>query len=494
MNFNPNLAYFVERLQGVSTNTFKLETQNKDSAKSADIISFDLPSNAILNLRSLKVWCNADCDGESGGSGTAGARLPPIDDLVERCEVSVGGIILSQGTNFQNVLNEAQKAVQVDYCDSVVGHPEYVRNLSYVDGTGSGPNTTRVPLTGTLNESYPSSALSRFCMQKFHGFLSSADPKLLDTSIVPDIRVRLYMASDNVLTTSAGVAIGNGAAGTGFEVGFAQNATVVGNNNGTGGAKYVLTNLHATIEAIGLADQAYDQMIAAQMGTQGFLEIPYKAYTSFQETHAGSSRFTVSTQSLDRVWVAWRKTEFNIQAAPLIVNGYKKQGGYLNKAINASYVAPDVDLGLPQYDAGGVLGTNAEKYKSQYFNFKAPNETMLMQLQLNGAYMPQFSANLGELYGMTRNSLMGARESKDMSLDQYLNNYCVQCFRLNLPDSEYSRSISGLDTRAVNLQGIVRTEGTATGGVASANLAINIFTESSSTLRVGAGRAIEVIS
>lgn len=493
MNFNPNLAYFVERLQGVSTNTFKLETQNKDSAKSADIISFDLPSNAILNLRSLKVWCNADCNGESGGVTLAGARLPPIDDLVERCEVSVGGIILSQGTNFQNVLNEAQKAVQVDYCDSVVGHPEYVRNLSYVDGTGTGLAGARLPITGLKNEGYPVSALSRFCMQKFHGFLSSADPKLLDTSIVPDIRVRLYMASDNVLTTSAGTAIGSAVAvAPNFEAGFAQDA---GNtNSGPGGAKYILTNLHATIEAIGLADQAYDQMIAAQMGTQGFLEIPYKAYTSFQETHAGSSRFTVSTQSLDRVWVAWRKTEFNNQAAPLIVNGYKKEGAYIKGVIAAAAALSTVDLGLPQYDAGGVLGTNSEKYKSQYFNFKAPKDTMLMQLQLNGAYMPQFSANLGELYGMTRNSLMGARESKDMSLDQYLNNYCVQCFRLNLPDSEYSRSISGLDTRAVNLQGIVRTEGTATGGVASTNLAINIFTESSSTLRVGAGRAIEVIS
>jgi len=56
MSFNPNLTYFVERLQGFSTNTFRLETQNKSTAKQNDIISFDLPSNAILNLRSLKVW------------------------------------------------------------------------------------------------------------------------------------------------------------------------------------------------------------------------------------------------------------------------------------------------------------------------------------------------------------------------------------------------------------------------------------------------------
>ena len=105
MSFNPNLTYFVERLQGFSTNTFKLETHNKTSAKQNDIISFDLPSNVILNLRSLKVLCNASAN----AGAVAGARLPPINDLVERVEVSVGGIVLSQGTNFVNVLGEARK-------------------------------------------------------------------------------------------------------------------------------------------------------------------------------------------------------------------------------------------------------------------------------------------------------------------------------------------------------------------------------------------------
>ena len=133
MSFNPNLTYFVERLQGFSTNTFKLETQNKTSAKQNDIISFDLPSNAILNLRSLKVWCNASAN----AGAVAGARLPPINDLVERVAVSVGGIVLSQGTNFVNVLGEAMRALSYEDCDSVVGHPEYVRQKSYVNGLGA---------------------------------------------------------------------------------------------------------------------------------------------------------------------------------------------------------------------------------------------------------------------------------------------------------------------------------------------------------------------
>ena len=494
MSFNPNLTYFVERLQGFSTNTFKLETQNKDSAKQNDIISFDLPSNAILNLRSLKVWCNASANASTGAN--SGARLPPMNDLVERVEVSVGGIVLSQGTNFVNVLGEVMRALTNEEPDSVVGHPEYVRAKSYVNQLGAGAAV----LTGALNEDYSLAATGssgvKFCIDKFPGFLATADPKLMDTSILPDIRVRLYMASDNVLTTSAGVAIGDAAAIVGppvFEVGF-------GRAGGVGGGKYELTNLHATIEAIGLADMAYDQMISAQQRQQGFLEVPYKSYTSYQETHSGSSRFTLSTQSLDRVWVSWRNTNFNAQAKPVIVNGHKSQGAYIQgpyqttaNAAGVGALGTSVDLGLPQYDVGGVLDTNCEKYKSQYFNFAAPQENMTMQLQLNGAYMPQFSANLGELYGITQNSLMNARSAKNISFDQYLNNYCVQCFRLNMPDAEFSRSISGLDTRAVNLQGLVRTENSAAGGGRD-NLAINIFTESTECLRVGAGRAVEIIA
>ena len=89
----------------------------------------------------------------------------------------------------------------------------------------------------------------------------------------------------------------------------------------------------------------------------------------------------------------------------------------------------------------------------------------------------------------TKNSLHGNEKLKNMSLDQYLNNYCVQCYRLNMPDSEYSRLLSGLDTRAVNLQGILKTT-----GVIPERTNVSIFTEQTEVLRVGAGRAVEVIS
>ena len=468
---SPNLVYFVERLQGVSTNTFRLESQNRTNASANDIVTFSLPSNAILNLRSFKVFGNVTTAISAGGTGFV--RVCPFADLIERVEVSVGGIVLAQGANFVNVLKEAKAAVQKLDIDSAMGHPEYVRETSYVNGAPTGGQ----PL---------------FCCDEWEGFLGTADPKLLDTSIIPDIRVRLYMATNNVLSNSLGAVLTNVADAAGFSASTAALAgQAAGINRGVGVATYEVTNLHATIEAIGLADQTYDQLLSSQMASQGFLEIPYKSYQSFNDTHTGASRFSVSTQSLDRVWLAWRDINYNTQSAPITISGHKKAGAFAATTGVIPAVA-STDVGLPQYDVGGVLDTNNEKYKGLYFNFVEPQDGARVQLQLNGAYMPQFPAFIGEQYGITRNSLQGARVAKNMSLDQYRNNYCVSCFRLNLPDSEYSRMICGLDTRSVNLAAVVNTQAGAGGGAINANLMI--FTESTETMRVGAGRSIEIIS
>jgi len=486
-SFSPSLTFFLDRMQGYSTNIFKLESHSKDTAGAGDVIVFDMPSNAIINLRSFKVFFNASAD---KGGVDVGARLPPVQDLFERVEVSVGGIILSQGTNFVNVLSEAKKALEGDNTDVTMGHPEYVRHKSYVNGK---------VFPHSHNEDYTAPANNPlFCVDRFEGFLGTAEPRLLDTSILPEIRVRITLASDNVLSTSHGHILGKGKDAFSDESGAVN--TIGPNKSDTPlvGARYELTGIHATIECIGLADQTYDNMIAAMMSQQGFLEIPYKSYDCFQDMHSGSSRFTVSTQSLDRVWVAWRDAHFNSQDTPLIVEGYKTSGAFVAK--NSTDTTGATDIGLPQFDAGGVLNTNKEKYVGRYFNFVEPKTWAdssgaegglgwTAQLQLNGAYYPQFAASLPQLYGITKNSVPG-RKIKDMSMRQYQKNYCVQCFRLNLIDSEQQRLLSGLDTRSVNLQGILSTTGTDTNSQKN----VCIFTESTATLRIGAGRSVEILN
>jgi len=455
--FNPNLSFFLERMSGFSTNTFSLMTENKTTATSSDIISFTLPSNAIVNLKSIKLFCNASAN---NGTTTAGARLPCINELVERCEVSIGGVII-QGANFTNVLHAAKRAVGIDHVDSVLGHPAYVRKVSYVDATS---------ITTTANEVYaPSSGEPYFAIDHFEGFISTAAPGLLDTSLLSEIKIRLYLASDNVLTTSAGPDL----SGSFLTV-------------GAGGARYILSNLAVNVECVSLADATYDQMLASMISSQSFLEIPYKSFDTFQETHTGATRFNVSSASLARIWLAWRDSSYNTQQQPRAVQGYKRAGAFVAATSAGS---PTTDIGIPQYDNGGVLDTNREKYNSAYFDFDQPTAGFKAQLQLNGAFLPMFSANVENLWGITANSLPGnIPKPKNLTLDQYKNNYCVQAFRLNMPGSEGMRLLSGLDCRQSNLSGLVRSEGV------TGSPHLTIFVESDAVLRVSAGRAIAIIS
>jgi hypothetical protein len=532
---SPELMYFASRMSGFSTNTFKIETNNQSSATSSSIISIDLPNNSIINLRSFKLFFSAITTGAG-----AGGRLPPVKDLIERVEVAMGGIVLSQGTNFTNVLSEAKKALHADYTDAVLGHPEYIRATSYVN-----PADT---YTGTADEA---DANTLYCVDEFEGFLSTADPMLFDTSIVPSIRIRFYMASDNVLSNVPAVTLGT-ASGS-----FADSAGSVSLNgaplplapNATK-PKYSLSNIHATIECISLADMTYENMLSSQMSAQGDLEVPYKAYYTFLDTHQGTSKFSVSASSLDRIWLAWRGADYNTVNNPITVAGHKVQGGFVhrstalvNGALSGSTAlvidslvgdAPEVgdivvgagltsgvtivavvsataytlsspqsisdnilltferDAGVPQYDLGSLLGTGEEKYKGRYFNFSQPvaygaTTDWKCQCQLNGSYMPQFSARVEELYGITRNSLEGNRKPRMMTLDQYRKNFCVQVFRLNMPNSEFSRNLTGVDSRATNLQGIVRTENAVNGS----NL--SIFCETTEILNISSGRSISVV-
>ena len=143
----------------------------------------------------------------------------------------------------------------------------------------------------------------------------------------------------------------------------------------------------------------------------------------------------------------------------------------------------------------GAYDTNREKYIGKFYTFKEPtaasNTKLTYQAQLNGAYFPQMAATAEEMYNISKNSIVGSKPYSDLTVEQYKNNHFVQCLRLNMPDSEYSRTMSGLDTRSVSLNGYLLTNNLTTNSADQPNLMI--FAECTSTLRVGAGRQLEVI-
>jgi hypothetical protein len=470
-----------------ATNYFRLEPQASGSAAitANKIIRFSLPSNCLLNTRGISFNFNADANAVA----SAGGRLPAdLSSLIDRVELSSGGVQIAQGANGYGLIVAMKKALTVDKCDVALGHPEIVRATSYVDGGGDWATGSSIAaLTSTKNENYRADAGQvPFAITNWEGFLGSVQPSIIDTSLLSDLTLTLYLADNSVCSSSAGVALN----GTG--------STDITDVNTTAQAQYQIRDFHLIVETLGLADSVYDMMIEKRISQVGYVELPFKSFYTFNDTHSGTTRFTVASQSLDRVWVGFRNSTYADLAAPVKVAGYKDSGGYVSGVAGGATYASPFDMGKPTYDVGGILGTNAEKYRGNYFTFveslASAGTPATYQFNFNGSFIPQFKASAEQMLTVSRNSVptidmgTGKYPVSLMTLDQYKRNFFVNCVRLNLPQSEENREISGADTRGISLNAYFTSTGFSSGK--------NIFIvcECTSSLRIGAGRQIEVIA
>jgi len=296
---------------------------------------------------------------------------------------------------------------------------------------------------------------------------------------MPQITLEITLADDTICPISEGRIIpdGTGATTNNFD------------KTGSGNPTYTLSQMTLQCEVLGMATSVLDQIVEQRIASVGYLSMPFKNYYTFVSTHNGTSRFNVNSASWDRLWLAYRPTNYSAKSAPVIVNGYKKAGFFGDDV--AGQTAADIDIGRPQYDIGGVFDTNKERYISNYFKFKeietSASVPAYFQLQVNSANIPAYRMTTPEAYAMSMNAVDTYDKNHKLTLDQYRNNFFCQVYRFCLPDSDFNRLASGLDTRLVSAMGSLTTE-----NIAACNLMM--FAETTAELRLGSGRAIEVIA
>lgn len=477
----PNVSYFMSRLQGVSTSHFKIFPQNSGAQTANKIIRFEMPSNTLLHLKNCRLLFNIST---SSSDLTTQARVfGDTRSIIDRMAVYMGGVLVQNSFSNYNILVHAKKALGADRCsDSTLTHPEICRTTSYHDGTVFNAGATAVD---ARNESYTTPEV-QLAIVDWEGFLGTAEPSIIDTGLFPQITIEITLA-DNVIVPAI-----TWAANTPLALTNAANTAGIG-ATGSGTASYSLDNVTMQVEVLGMASSVLDEVVAQRISQVGYLSIPFKNYFSFSSSHSNTSRFNVNSASWDRLWVAWRDTNGASKSAPVRVAGHKIAGAFTSTATIADTVtgnSVNQDIGKPTYDIGGTFDTNSEKYVSRYFNFTenllAGQTVSNFQLQINSANYPAYKLTVPEVYSLTMNSIDVYDKTRVMSLDQYRKNFFVNCYRLCLPESDYSRLSSGLDTRATSAQCALVTENLAN------STPCFIFAEVTSELRV-ANRAIEVI-
>lgn len=436
MSHSSRISYILDRIQGFSTNVFYIPPSGSTTAQANSIINFVLPANTLIDTRSFALHFDAEIT-----SASQQGRLCSAQQLISRYEVKMGGTTIQAGCNSYGTLVTGKHYLGAHEFCNVTEHAELVRAKSPYTTAGTDGITSKLEVANTM------------CIHNWDGFLGSVTPSIIPSDLVGDIHVSIHLA-ENVVCVDAS----NSTTYALFEQ-TPANASPV----------YKLSNIYASISTVAMADGTYNNIVNSVLQQKGHLELPFKNYVSFEDSVTNAMRFQLSASSLDRLWVVHRDDNYNTASGAIAVAGY---------LTDASFNGTDFDP---------VMGYSKEKFVPRYFNYPEPLSTAKYFFQLNGANIPNWNANIHDMFVITKKSLPDGCMPPDWSMVTYRNNYCVFCLRLNLDNSEKEHIISGLDTRGISMNGWYNIVGN------SSLKNVAIFAETTAVLRIGQGQQADVV-
>jgi hypothetical protein len=402
-----SLSYFVNRISNYSQNTLKCLPYRTDAVPSGQIVVVDLPTNALIDLRSL-AWHFKMTTTASGGTNNFAGAPQNIESIIDKITIEIDGKSLNSSANQNYVYNALLP---------LMGGTDFVNKRKIYQNGG-----TVVNATANLAE-------EPFVISHWLGFLGSVQPDVLDTSTLGAVRISIHLASANVLVP----------------------ATTTGPTT----FDYSLSKLYFTMNTLSIDDGIYYPLHAQYLSSGNVYELPFdNYYTSLfsANTWDNTFRFSLGSQSVD--WVAATSpTNYNTKQ-PLSTSG-----------------------------RGGTFDTTTEGCASYSFN-------------VNGVQFPQYKATIHETFTHAMNSL---QQTHDMSngisplLDtkaKWLTQYAVFLQSFAFAAGADERVVSGINTKGECCQISFETQ---SDGSATDPGFVMIIAKTTSILRVGAGRQLEIV-
>jgi hypothetical protein len=268
-------------MQGVSTSHFKINPQTSGDVGANRILRFEVPSNTIVNFRSLRLFMNVEC---SNSVNTKATSLPPdFSSLIERVSVYIGGVLVANGFNGYNTLVHTKAALQGSKCGAL-GHPEMVRAKRYHSflDSGNGNATLSDATANTCLETYAGDSAGNdlYCIDNFEGLLGSIEPQNLDTGLIGTIVIEISLADNTVCSVSDSRALPAIQTDVYSVTGTAGFDLALGT---PGTPSYTLKNVNMQVEVLSLATNVLDTIVEQRIGQIGYLSLPFKNFFSFNK-------------------------------------------------------------------------------------------------------------------------------------------------------------------------------------------------------------------
>ena len=390
MQFIPKqVAFAAAKLEGFSRNRFKLETAGATSATAGSVVTINMPENAIIDIKSLRLHM----DVATNKNGTISAKLPAdISSLISTCELYCGGVQLSQGCSEWNTVNRILKIVKSSRdrdssVDSLLSH-------------------------GTVSAGDTADDVS-VVLSPQTGFFESST-RYLPTQLTGALTLRLTFAPNSVLAFKEDT------------VAFGADLDSAPKRANAALGSYTATNIFCTCDSIQMGD-GYEQMLLDRLSQEESIPICFKEYYTFSQhgitSTAHSNRFSLSASSIDALYAVFRS------------------GNYQDVGINTRLYS-----GVTFSDANC---SNALHFQS--FNSSTTKRgTLKYHWNVNNVRYPQYDANIleaaADLSYLTDQTERDGKGHMVTSLQDFNSGKCVVPLILNMPGQALNVQ-SGYDSR-----------------------------------------------
>lgn len=342
------------------------------------------------------------------------------------------------------------------------GCANYSHLWQIISDTTFGEDTTnrRALLQNGLNVADPNTANPSnvpYTICNWLGFLGSAQPVILDTNLLGNVRIRITLASTNVLVTSGTIT----------------------------SLTYTLANMFFSIDCLSIDDGIYYQLHDQFLSKGGVYEIPFNNFYSFSQSVTGggdgSVKFSLSTQSLNHLWATFvfGGATPNVADVPSVANATGSTTG----------------AGTSRFFLRSSCGITGYQFNinNQYVPNYRPNANLAFQLLMNS-------------YNLSQDTLGGVNRNIS-SLDFWRRKYWVAACALDHATASDERFVSGLNTLGSVAQGYFEYSGasltnhmlthTGANGATATQISDNavclVFAQTTAILQVGAGRQLQIV-
>lgn len=426
------LKMLSEKMSGFARNRFRLEPQSALSGlKAGNIITVTLPENAVLDMKSLRLYM--DVLGSTTGSGgdTVFAKAPSAEGLIQRVEVFINGVSVSANSAEYNTIAQLVK-IQDSNTQRDGSMDKAIAN-SFLDDADAPTN-------------------EQMCVNRWHNFLNTAACRYVPTEALGAITIRVTLADNSVLS--------------GKQITQPWSGGYVGAGQAAANQmSYTVNNVYWTVDSI-VPDPVYNVSLRERLAVAP-LQINYNEYYSFDQAGITgtntNNRFALSSQSIDKIFATLRNSDYQTVGKIPADISY----GTLTSTWTPNYFR------FRSYDGGNMSN----------------------QFVVNNVSFPQAPSNaLESLVNTWYCSDKVEEQFGNLITDrrQYADGYFVTPCILNYPDKDLGVAlISGYDSKGTNAQMVFKIDGLSIPVGDAANcMAVARTTQS---LIVDVGRQLSVL-